>query len=64
MKKYNVVERKTCLYNNKSKVQQIRIIPWFVATAENIKCTSNGYVHNFLNSIILGRFVNVKVVKH
>ena len=38
---------------NKSEVQQIRIVPWFVATAGNVIGTSDGYVHNFPNDIII-----------
>ena len=47
---------------NKSKVQQIKIAPWFIATAENVIGTYNGYVYNFPNAIILSRFVQIKVV--
>ena len=36
----------------------------FVVTAENVVGTSNGFVHNFPNDIILSRFVQIKVVKH
>ena len=36
-----------------SKFQQIRIAPWFIATAEKVTGASNGYVQNFPKNIIL-----------